>query len=677
MIRSEIKDFYMNVGEERVQLTPPFSLYESLCNSSSLDKAFCTATFDGTPLLNKGGYIYLRITDATGLCAVRVGASTVFSGCFSGAVLNLNVKDYLLQGENRLELEFVKVKNAHAPGLFGSCQLLSFPSAAIDRVVVKQRLEGGSAVLDISLDMLGNSDSMRAVATLVSSAGQIFYSGITRGKGTIKVKDPLLWWPKGMGVQNLYRLTVNLYGDMEVEDTVEMRVGIRKLDVFDNKTVVEICGMSYLPMGAVYRTELREDPRISSMRESAFINSAARVGMNALLIRSDDVLPSNSFFDLCDAHGIAVIREINASKLDESNDEVEQLARISHHASMAIYNIIYDTGNAATIRDRLSKIDPNIAVRINDKAMKYPQISELPSDRVTNKYLTEDERNLFSEKMESVGRKKLLDMIEFASERYPYASGFADFAYISSVAAAEYIRGEMITARLSRGEKPVIYDGLGDRDGLVCLAGIDSSAVWRATHYYAASFLAPLCLYPNHLGDGRVEFYISNERTQSFVGKLEYRIADNKNKTIHRGTFQCAIERTSVRLAGAVDFGEYIKGRESECYLEYYLSDPLGVFSRGTMLFVPEKHFKFANPNISAQIVGSDRRFSITLTSCAFAKAVEISFESADAVFYDNYFDLTSDSPVKISFSITGGIESAENLMNTLRVKSIYDVKRP
>ena len=267
-------------------------------------------------------------------------------------------------------------------------------------------------------------------------------------------------------------------------------------------------------------------------------------------------------------------------------------------------------------------------------------------------------------------------MIESASERYPYAGGFADFAYLSSLNASEKIREKIISARLMRGALPAIYDGLGDVGGLICNSGIDREAVWRATHYKAAEFFAPVCLYANHLGGGRVEFYVSNEKRQSFSGMLEYRVADSDNNTVYKSSEPFVIERATAKEIFAFDFGKYISGHEREYYLECNLRDSVGASSRSVTLFVPEKHYRFKDPDIKAQIVGADRRYCITLSAEAFARGVELSFDKTDAVFYENYIDLTGGSAVKIQFTVIGSAQSAEQLAGELRIKSVYDVKK-
>ena len=124
------------------------------------------------------------------------------------------------------------------------------------------------------------------------------------------------------------------------------------------------------------------------------------------------------------------------------------------------------------------------------------------------------------------------------------------------------------------------------------------------------------------------------------------------------------------------DFGEFLIGNEDRYYLECYLKDQLGTYARTTTLFVPEKHFKFKDPKISYEIVGSERRFSITLNASAFAGAVEISFDGHDAVLYDNYFDMTSGAPLRVSFTLTDGASTAEELSKQIKIRSIYDLMK-
>lgn len=672
MIKTEQKVVKLNTDMGITEAKLPFSLVSACGEGIKCAIAEFDLYIEERELLSR--YIYLRIKDAQGINAVKVNGKSILHTVTDRSVLNCNIKDHLTSGKNTVVLEFSE-REGRAAGIFGSVELLRFNTAAIDNVTVKESLEGASANLDITLDILGTQDGVRAVATVVSSSGHIYYGGLTYGKGRVTVKDPLLWWPKGMGVQNLYKVTVNLYGDMEIEDTAEFRVGIRAVTPSESDETLNVGAASMLPMGAVYKVEDRENPLLSQNRASALINSASRAGFNSLVISENDELPPDSFFDLCDVHGIAVIREIKASRLDESG-ELDTLSRVGHHASLVLYRIVYDTGNSKSIGERISKIAPSVAVKFVSESSTYPRALSLPSHRVSERWLTPEEHNIFSKKVEDFGRDKIIKMLTDASERYPYAGGFYDFTYVSGVSSAEKIKSEMLSARINRGKRAAIYDALGDvRDG-ISTSGIDSSCSWGALHYCASKFFAPVVIKAEHLGGGRVAFSVSNEKRQSFVGNIEYRIITNENRTLFSASEGFTAERSSSLFVCERDFSEYINGHECEYYLEYQLKDALGVYSRDTLLFVPEKHFTLLDPKIKTEIIGSERRFTITVSAENFAKSVAISFADCDAVFFDNYFDITSTAPIKIPFTLTGGIETPEHLKRVLRVKSMYEIKK-
>ena len=671
MIRTEQKVVKLNTDTGVATANVPFSLV-SACGDG-VKHAIVEFDFYLEERELSARYIYLRIRDAQGICAIKINGRGVLHAVSDRQVLNCNVKEYMSVGDNTVTVELCE-RDGKPAGIFGSVELLRFNMAAIDNVTVKESLEGSSAVLDITLDILGSQDGVRSVATVVSSSGHIYYGGLTYGKGRVTVKDPLLWWPRGMGVQNLYKVTVNLYGDMEIEDTAEFRVGIRSAEANEDETV-NIGGISYLPMGAVYKVETRENPTLSKNRTAALINSAARVGFNTLVISDKDGLPCEDFFDLCDAHGIAVIREIKASRL-EATGELDTLSRIGHHASLVLYRIIYDLGNSKSLEERISKIAPSVAVKFVSAAGEYPEALSLPSNKVSDRWLTPEEHNIFSKKVEDYGREKIIKMLTEASDRYPYAGGFYDFTYVSGVSSAEKIKAKMLDARINRGERAAVYDALGDvRDG-ISSAGIDSCCVWGALHYLSARFFSPVVIRAEHLGGGRVAFSVSNEKRQSFVGSIEYRIITNENRTLFSASEECIVERSSSKFLFERDFGEYTEGRESELYLEYLLKDAMGTYSKDTLLFVPEKHFKFLDPKIKTEITGGDRRFTITLSAENFAKGVALTFSDCDAVFFDNYIDITSTAPIKIPFTLTGGASTPEHLRRALSVKSMYEIKK-
>ena len=169
---------------------------------------------------------------------------------------------------------------------------------------------------------------------------------------------------------------------------------------------------------------------------------------------------------------------------------------------------------------------------------------------------------------------------------------------------------------------------------------------------------------------------MSSQRKLDFSGTVEYKIANAKNVTVHQGTEPLELDGMVTKKLFTKDLSEYIKGHEKEYYLEYCLREGASVIYSNVLLFVPEKHFAFEDPEIVCEISGADKKFSMTVTAKKFAKDVEFDFDGVDAVLSDNYINITTSSPLKITLNVPTGIESALHLKKELKVRSIYDVKK-
>lgn len=672
----------INGGYERVEL--PVSLYdvfgEAMCASYPEGVSlFSTLRVDARALRSR--FIYLRITDAPSLCEVRVGGKVIYEATEALYFHLIDVKPYLDSSACEVELVFAKGGRVDGSGVgvFGSVELVRTNTAVISGITVSERLSADGVTLDLRLSAIGSVDGVRTVATLVSGSGQMYYGGLSGLAGSINVKDPLYWWPKGLGIQNLYRLTVNLYGDMEIEDTLEVKVGLRAFSSSRsaNEALVEVNGDAFLPMGAVYIPERRRTDSSSVMREAAFLAAAARSGFNTLVIDKDAPMPTEQFFSLSDAYGIAIIVEADLTREDYLS-RVERLTGVYYHPSLAMLELIGGGEEERTrVKEKLRFVAPDLSVVALDEQNKYPSYPSLPCEKSLNTWLGAGERNLFSEKVEASGENKVRQMLISASESYLYAESLSDFAYVSGVNAGSRIKDYVANTRAVRGTLGrAIYRSLGDSEFCVSDSSLDAYARWKPLQYISARAFAPVLMRAENKGEGYVVFFVSNERRLGFVGTLEYRIVDNRNNVIYSETAPVDVERGTARLMFTRDLGKYIIGHEHEYYLEYVLRDPTGIHTRDVLLFTSPKRFKYLDPDIKVEITGADRRFSVTLTASAFASAVEISFSETEVVLQDNYFDITSGAPIKISLSVTGGMETAQHLLRTVKIRSLHDLIR-
>ena len=680
MVRREIKNFELVYGEERVSCAVPCSVKSALgvqsaeCRVQSEELTsvrFESRIYVDEAALNMKNF-YLRLRGIAMPADIYVGENKVVSVDGRTPVYNIDLAGKLEKGDNTLSIRFdaETAGDLTYAGLSAAPEIIRFSGAIIDRVYLSQTHQDGAVSLVIKLDLIGDPSSVRAVATLVSSTGQIFYAGLTKGEGSIQINDPLYWWPKGQGVQNLYRLTVNLWGESDVEDSATLRIGLRTVEAGENGALL-VNGISMLPMGAVFIPERDPDFTTADERATACVTSASMAGYNCLLIPLGAPAPSEKLLEMCDIHGITVIEEHSAV----SEADAEALHTRGYHPSLCLIDLIGSVDPAAD-RARLEAKLPNLKMNITEQRPAYLGLPSLPSMKTVRAAIPEGERSLFSYEIESIAEEGAIrDMLLSVADRYPYPENLAEFSYASALAAAHKVGNAIKASRLSLGTsgRPIFYR-LRDTEMAVSASAIDCRGRWKPLQYYASRHFAPVALYADTDG-GRVTFSVSSQRRTDLIGSLEYRIADAANYTIFTDSIPCEITAMTSRELHTADLTQYIAGHEREYYIEFYLKEGSSVVSRRTALFVPEKYFSFKKPKMKTVISGQERRYSITLSSDCFVKDLEIDFDGVDVVLEDNYFDLTSEAPVKINFTVIGGVETSYHLKDVLQLRSVYDLK--
>jgi hypothetical protein len=307
--------------------------------------------------------------------------------------------------------------------------------------------------------------------------------------------------------------------------------------------------------------------------------------------------------------------------------------------------------------------------------VKYPTAESLPTTKTVMEILPEGQRNLFSEHAMKLCRGEAIKLLSEISANYLYPSSLSNACYLSGLVAAENIAEAVKKARIDPEGGRAVLDSLTNDGEFVSGASIDEKCRRKAVHYKADKLFSPLAVFAEREGY-TVGFSISNERRLAFVGELELKVSDNKNRVIYKEIVDCQLAKNSFRKICTRDLSEYIQGHESEYYLEYYVKEGLGIASKGTMIFTSQKSFSYLDPHIRADVVGRDKRYSVTLTADAYASSVELSFADHDAVFFENYIDITQNSPYKISFTLIDGEDSSYALARSLRITSLYDVMK-
>ena len=167
------------------------------------------------------------------------------------------------------------------------------------------------------------------------------------------VQQPLLWWPNGMGEQNLYDVTVRVYDKEDnVIDEKKLFFGIRHFRLergdfigengfrlYVNEQPVFCKGANWVPLDVLHSKD-------EAKYEECVLNYVEN-NSNMVRVWGGGVYEGEKFFDLCDKYGIMVWQDImlscHAYPQDEEFSkqlfkEVESVVkRIRNHPSIALY----------------------------------------------------------------------------------------------------------------------------------------------------------------------------------------------------------------------------------------------------------------------------------------------------------------------------------------------------
>jgi len=279
-----------------------------------------------------------------------------------------------------------------------------------------------------------------------------------------------------------------------------------------------------------------------------------------------------------------------------------------------------------------------------------------PDIKTVKSYAPKDQRNIFSPIMENHNKciepfngnvKVLLNMVC----EYMAPKETEDIVYLSQVFQGEAIKCAVEHLRRNRGRcMGSTYWQVNDNYPVASWSSIDYYGRWKALHYYARRFYAPLLLSAYEEGT-RGHLHITNDQMTTFKGKATWQLRHVTKGILESGEIPVEIERLSAMHLKDVSIDSYVEdyGEERNLFLSFQLMDDTGAeISSDTLLFTFGKHFNFNKARVEHAINEKDGKYTITISSDVYARAVGIQFETVDVVLSNNYFDVLPGQSVTV-----------------------------
>ncbi len=249
---------------------------------------------------------------------------------------------------------------------------------------------------------------------------------------------------------------------------------------------------------------------------------------------------------------------------------------------------------------------------------------------------------------------------------------FPSLVYLSMALQAEGIRyGVEHWRRRPDRVAGVLYWQLNDCWPVASWSSVDYFGRWKALHYAARRFYAPVMLSIED-NPPRQGLYVTNDRLALWTGRIRWSLETLAGEALTAGEEPVAVAPQAATHVRTLDFGDRVTDancRELVFVAELWQGETRQALQVAT--FAPTKHLTLADPQIAAAVAKDAGLLTIALTARSLARHVEVALEGADAVFSDNYFDLPAGRTVAVTCPLLAGW-TLEQARAALRVRSVY-----
>ncbi len=247
-------------------------------------------------------------------------------------------------------------------------QILSADQAVCHIEIDLQNVANTATDVQVSCSVIERKSQSKAAEFKQSAS---LYAGETRTLNfDVKVNDPKLWWPNGMGDQNLYILNTAVSEHNIESDSKTVQFGIRELKLVENENIQDFLrtmgsdlgdahhlgnvvgsypwtfqingkkmfakGGNWIPVDQLLRLDRgKYDWLLRLFKDADF---------NLLRVWGGGLYETDDFYELCDEYGILAWQEFlsnrNFSKIDRENflDGAESaILRIRNHPSLTFW----------------------------------------------------------------------------------------------------------------------------------------------------------------------------------------------------------------------------------------------------------------------------------------------------------------------------------------------------
>lgn len=645
-------------------------------------------------------------------------------------------------------------------GIWRPIRLEAFDTARLEDVHIRQQHTGKRVTLSVDT----RTDAVRRaplrVAVTVTRDGNLVADseGVVRRRActlSLPIPKPARWWPRGMGAQPLYDVTVDLLGaNDELLDTVTKRIGLRTLrlvrepDAWGESFRFEANGVPFFAKGSNY-IPCNPWPLTDSEEYAHILQSAAATHQNMIRVWGGGLYEDARFYDLCDELGLTVWQDFmfacstypafdKAWMENVRLEAIDNVRRLRHHACIALWvgNNELEQGLVGATRDGthmswkeygtlFDKLLPGV-LRKEDPDRDYWPCSphtpvgartdfnnphsgdahlwgcwfsgqpfesyrtsahrfnsefgfqSFPAPRTVAEYTHPDERNITHPIMEwhqrsGPGNGRIASTM---TEWFRFPKDQESLLWLSQIQQGMAIKyGVEHWRRSMPRTMGTLYWQLNDNWPVASWSSIDGAGRWKALHYMARHFYAPVLV--SGVEDpacGSVDIHVTNDRRTSVRGELCWHITTVAGESLKQASMGMAVKAGGSKGVKTIDCRREIAEHGADALMVWLaVKDGAEVVGRNLVTFAKPKRMLLPDPGLTISLRAEETgTFVATVSAKRPALWVWLELADTDAAYSDNFFHLPPGDQQVITISPRMPL-SLTQARKALKVQSLVD----
>jgi beta-mannosidase len=261
-------------------------------------------------------------------------------------------------------------------------------------------------------------------------------------------------------------------------------------------------------------------------------------------------------------------------------------------------------------------------------------------------------------------------MIAQLTDTFRMPKDFPALTYLSMILQAEGIRYGVEHWRRNRNRvSGTLIWQLNDCWPVASWASLDYFGRWKALHYAAKRFYAPLLL--SVADDGKtMKVHVTSDLVEPVDVLVRWRLESIDGKSLQKGEQKLRAMALADTLVNTYDFANLVSSanQRSVVFITELWRDGKLVAHNVTP-FVANKHLELRKPVLKLQTRIEGKTLFVDVSSRTLARFVELSIDGLDTVFSDNYFDV----PAGATVTVTTPLPENWTAQARLRAQSLYE----